>query len=99
MMVKTQHTKNLYRNNDLIKKGVIISAKGNERIKELSEKNTVISSASRKSMSNVLMNQTNQSTHKIKVVVKNQNSNFYVDQEDKDMDKTLEFLDWYLNQK
>lgn len=98
-MVKTQHTKNLYRNNDLIKKGVIISAKGNERIKELSEKNTVISSASRKSMSNVLMNQTNQSTHKIKVVVKNQNSNFYVDQEDKDMDKTLEFLDWYLNQK
>ena len=50
-------------------------------------------------MSNVLMNQTNQSTHKIKVVVKNQNSNFYVDQEDKDMDKTLEFLDWYLNQK
>lgn len=99
MMVKTQHTKNLYRNNDLIKKGVIISAKGNERIKGLSEKNTVISSASRKSMSNVLMNQTNQSPHKIKVVVKNQNSNFYVDQEDKDMDKTLEFLDWYLNQK
>lgn len=99
MMVKTQHTKNLYRNNDLIKKGVIISAKGNERIKGLSEKNTVISSTSRKSMSNVLMNQTNQSTHKIKVVVKNQNSNFYVDQEDKDMDKTLEFLDWYLNQK
>lgn len=104
-MVKTQYTKGLYRNRNKNPGKMIVSAKkvsGNGKPNNLLTGNTnIISDFSYRQSSKPGQTSLRNRYVNIKAKVKNpvQNSRTYIDQEDIDMDKTIEFLDWYIQDR
>lgn len=104
-MVKTQCTKSLYRNRNKNPDKIIVSAEkisGNGKPKNLLIGNAnIISDFSYQRSSKPGQTSLRNKYVNIKAKVKRpvQNSRNYIDQEDIDMDKTIEFLDWYIQDR